>query len=98
MDKYHILACIHLDPVDTDNPETLRLKELAIHLMNQVDESLTLHDFRVVSGDTHTNLLFDLVVPHTCKEPEEFAQRMREAVHSSDPRLYAVIKVEYSYI
>lgn len=97
LEKYHILACIHLDPVDTDNPETLQLKEKAISLMNGVDESLTLHDFRVVNGDTHTNLLFDLVVPHTCKNPEEKAQQMRDAVHNSDPRLYAVIKVEYSY-
>ena len=97
MERYHILACIHLDPVDTDNPETLRLKEQAIALMNGVDEGLTLHDFRVVNGDTHTNLLFDLVVPHTCKNPEEMARRMRDAVHNSDPHLYAVIKVEYSY-
>ncbi|MBQ9842150.1 MAG: cation transporter [Clostridia bacterium] len=95
--KYHILSCIHMDPVDTDNPETLRLKELVIQLMNGVDESLTLHDFRVVAGDTHTNLLFDLVVPHTCKNPEEMAARMRDAVHGADDRLFAVIKVEYSY-
>lgn len=97
MERYNILSCIHMDPVDTDNPETLRLKELAISLMNGVDESLTLHDFRVVSGDTHTNLLFDLVVPHTCKHPEELAAKMRDAVHEADPRLFAVIKVEYSY-
>ena len=97
MERYHILSCIHMDPVDTDNPETIRLKELAISLMNGVDESLTLHDFRVVSGDTHTNLLFDLVVPHTCKHPEELAAKMRDAVHTADPKLFAVIKVEYSY-
>ncbi len=97
LDKYHILACIHMDPVDMDNPETLRLKEITIGLMNGVDERLTLHDFRVVNGDTHTNLLFDLVVPHTCKNPDEIAGQMREAVHNCDPRLYAVIKVEYSY-
>ncbi len=97
LEKYHILTCIHMDPVDTDNPETLRLKEMAIGLMNGVDESLTLHDFRVVNGDTHTNLLFDLVVPHDCKNPEETAQKMRDAVHEADPKLFAVIKVEYSY-
>ena len=97
MEKYHILTCIHMDPVDTDNPETLRLKEFAIGLMNQQNEQFTLHDFRAVYGDTHTNLLFDLVVPHTCKKPEEEAARLREAVHTADPHLYAVIKVEYSY-
>jgi len=97
MEKYNILSCIHMDPVDTDNPETLRLKEMTIGLMNAVDERLTLHDFRVVAGETHTNLLFDLVMPHQEKNPEAIAARMREAVHAADPKLYAVIKVEYSY-
>ena len=97
MDKFRILSCIHMDPVDNDNPETMRLKEMAISLMNGVDESLTLHDFRVVYGDTHTNLLFDLVVPHTCKNPEDLAAKMRDAIHTADNKLFAVIKVEYSY-
>lgn len=97
LEKFHILSCIHMDPVDTDNPETLRLKELTIGLMNGIDERLTLHDFRVVAGETHTNLLFDLVVPHQTKNTEELAARMRDAVHNADPKLYAVIKVEHSY-
>ena len=97
LEKFNILSCIHMDPVDTDNPETLRLKELAIGLMNGIDERLTLHDFRVVTGETHTNLLFDLVVPHQTKNTEELATRMQEAVHNADPKLYAVIKVEHSY-
>ncbi|MBQ3203295.1 MAG: cation transporter [Clostridia bacterium] len=96
-EKFNILACIHMDPVDTDNPETLRLKAVVIRLMNEVDESLTLHDFRVVSGDTHTNLLFDLVIPHSCQNGQELASRLREAVHTYDPKLFAVIKVECSY-
>ena len=97
MEKFHILTCIHMDPVDTDNPETLRLKEMAIALMNGIDESLTLHDFRVVSGDTHTNLLFDLVVPHGYDNRQQAAARLREAIHAYDPKLFAVIKVETSY-
>ncbi len=96
-ETFHILSCIHMDPVDTDNPETLRLKAMAIRLMNEVDESLTLHDFRVVTGDTHTNLLFDLVVPHGCQNGQELATRLREAIHAHDPRYFAVIKVECSY-
>lgn len=96
-EKYHILSCIHMDPVDTDNPETARLKEMTIGLMNALDESWTLHDFRVVYGDSHTNLLFDLVVPHRSKNTDEIAARMRAAVHAADPKLYAVVKVEYSY-
>ena len=96
-EKFNILSCIHMDPVDTDNPETLRLKEVAIHLMNEVDESLTLHDFRVVTGDTHTNLLFDLVFPHGHPDREDATARLRDAIHAYDEHLYAVIKAESSY-
>lgn len=96
-ERFNILSCIHMDPVDTDNPETLRLKAEVIRLMNEVDESLTLHDFRVVSGDTHTNLLFDLVVPHGYDNRQQVAARLREAIHAYDPKLFAVIKVETSY-
>ena len=96
-ERFNILSCIHMDPVDTDNPETLRLKEVAIRLMNEVDECLTLHDFRVVAGDTHTNLLFDLVVPHGYADRQQAAARLRDAIHAYDDKLYAVIKVETSY-
>ena len=96
-EKFNILSCIHMDPIDADNPETQRLKELAIRLMNEVDETLTLHDFRVVTGDTHTNLLFDLVVPHGYDNRQQAAARLREAIHAYDPKLFAVIKVETSY-
>ncbi len=96
-ERFNILSCIHMDPVDTDNPETLELKAVVIRLMNEVDESLTLHDFRVVSGDTHTNLLFDLVVPHGYDNRQQAAARLREAIHAYDPKLFAVIKVETSY-
>ena len=96
-EKFNILSCIHMDPVDNDNPETLRLKELAIRLMNETDESLTLHDFRVVTGDTHTNLLFDLVVPHGHADRQGVAARLRDAIHAYDPKYFAVIKVESSY-
>lgn len=96
-ERFNILSCIHMDPVDTDNPETLRLKAVVIRLMNEVDESLTLHDFRVVSGDTHTNLLFDLVVPHGYDNRQQATARLREAIHAYDPKLFAVIKVETSY-
>ena len=96
-ERFNILSCIHLDPVDTDNPETLRLKEVTIRLMNEVDESLTLHDFRVVAGDTHTNLLFDLVVPHGYANPKGASAALQDAIRAHDPKLFAVIKVEYSY-
>ncbi len=57
------LATIHMDPVDSHDPETLKLKEKVGELLASYNSSFTFHDFRVVHGDTHTNLLFDIVVP-----------------------------------
>ncbi len=97
LEKYHLISCIHMDPVDTDNPETLRLQALAAGLVADIDRSLTIHDFRVVAGDSHTNLLFDVVVPHGYPERETLAARIREAIHATDGKLNAIVKVESSY-
>ena len=80
-----------------DNPETLRLKEMVTGLLSEMDGRLSLHDFRVVAGDTHTNLLFDVVVPHDYPRREQLSARIQELVHSRDPKLFTVIKVETSY-
>lgn len=70
--KYGIELTIHLDPIDLSNPETKRLKEKARAVLKEIDETFTLHDFRVVHGEKHSNVLFDVVVPFeaTIKEEE----------------------------
>ena len=97
LEKYHLISCIHMDPVDTDNPEALRLKQLATDLVAEIDRTLTIHDFRMVAGDSHTNLLFDVVVPHNYPDREGLSTRIREAVHAADATLYAIVKIESSY-
>lgn len=96
-EKYNLISCIHMDPVDMDNPETLQLKEMVTGLLSGMDERLSLHDFRVVAGDTHTNLLFDVVVPYDYPQRGQLPARIQEAVHSQNPKLFTVIKVETSY-
>ncbi|MBQ9859741.1 MAG: cation transporter [Clostridia bacterium] len=97
MEKYNLVSCIHMDPVETDNPEALRLKEMAIGLVTAIDPALSIHDFRVVVGDTHTNLLFDVVTPHGYKDRDGLSTRIKQAVHAADEKLYAVIKIETSF-
>ncbi len=58
---------IHMDPVDTKNEKLAELKQRAQDVLNALDESLSLHDFRMVSGETHTNLVFDVVLPFESK-------------------------------
>ena len=95
--RFNVISCIHMDPIDTDDPETVRLKELAAAQLAAIDERLTLHDFRVVHGETHTNLIFDVVVPFDYSDKDALAADIRRRIHESDERLFTVIKLENRY-
>lgn len=58
------LTTIHMDPVATKDERVLALKEQCKRIVKSIGESLSLHDFRVVLGDSHTNLIFDVVIPY----------------------------------
>lgn len=57
-------AVIHMDPVCVHDEQTQRLKIMVQHVVSTIDERLTIHDFRIVTGPTHTNLIFDVVTPY----------------------------------
>lgn len=57
------LTTIHMDPVVTTDERVTELKEKCTLLVKEIGDTLSLHDFRVVFGDTHTNMIFDVVVP-----------------------------------
>ena len=93
-------AVIHMDPVVTDDGLTGPLRSRVAELVKQVDPAITIHDFRVVAGPTHTNLVFDAVVPFDEKlTAAQAADKIRALVRSMDDgRYFAVVKVENSYI
>ena len=97
MEKLHCHAVIHMDPIVTDGSVTA-LKEQVAALVKQVDPGLTIHDFRVVRGTTHDNLIFDAVLPFSSsKTPTQAAQEIRALVRAMDGNYYAVVTVEHSY-
>ena len=88
---------IHMDPIVTDGSVTA-LKEQVAALVKQVDPGLTIHDFRVVRGTTHDNLIFDAVLPFSSsKTPAQAAQEIRALVRTMDGNYYAVVTAEHSY-
>jgi divalent metal cation (Fe/Co/Zn/Cd) transporter len=60
----HCDATIHMDPIDTNNEAVAERKAAVVELIRSMDEGLSIHDFRMVVGNTHTNLIFDVVVPY----------------------------------
>ncbi len=72
-------ALIHIDPVDTNDEILSFLRETVEHVVLAIDPALSLHDFRVVPCDTHTNLIFDLVVQYGCSKCDEELKRVISA-------------------
>lgn len=62
-----ITMVIHLDPIVIDDPLVNQLRQKVEEIVNKMDGNLSMHDFRVVFGTTHSNLIFDLVIPFECK-------------------------------
>lgn len=62
-ESLHCNAVIHMDPVLVGDPETERLKAIVTDILSDIDPQISMHDFRIVQGPTHTNLIFDVVIP-----------------------------------
>lgn len=91
---------IHLDPVAANDERTNRLKEEVTTILNGLDKVLTLHDFRIVPGETHTNLIFDIVIPFKYRMSDnEISEYMKKAIHEMDDGQYfAVINIDHAYV
>lgn len=93
------LATIHMDPVDVRDELTARMKEKVGTIISETDELISFHDFRMVSGPTHTNVIFDIVVPYNYKHSdEEIVDIIANKIHESDERFFAVIDVDHDFV
>lgn len=96
-EKMHIDLVLHMDPVKVNDPETEYYRAKVVKALHQIDESWGFHDFRIVSGPTHVNLVFDLVVPfeetYTKKQIEEM---LLSHIHS-DKKIYIVLTIDHPY-
>ena len=98
MERLHCHAVIHMDPIVTDDDRVNALRTQVAELVKQVDPALTIHDFRVVRGTTHDNLIFDAVLPFSSsKTPAQAAQEIRALVRAMDGNYYAAVTVEHSF-
>ena len=90
-----IALTVHIDPLVLDDPKVNRYRQEAERIVLSVDPRFRLHDFRVVGGTAHSNLVFDVAVPFDCKMSEtEILSRIRDGVSLLDGNLDAVVTVE----
>ncbi len=96
--KMRCVATIHMDPVVTDETTT-QLRNQVAQLVQTVDPRITIHDFRIVPGPTHTNLVFDAMVPFDLPLEEKAVERaIRDKVRQLPGNYYAVVHAETSYV
>lgn len=98
-DDLNCLATIHLDPIATNDPVVQMLKSQVIEAVLTINRGISIHDFRVVEGETHTNLIFDVVVPYEVKESVgEIKYMVQERVweHIGE-NYYTVVDVDRLY-
>ncbi len=92
-------AVIHMDPIATNDELTRSVREKVASLVTCIDSNLTIHDFRMVTGPTHTNIIFDVVVPYDLKKSdEEIRISIEKIVKSIDDNYFSVINIDRSYI
>ncbi len=90
---------IHMDPVLVGDEMTDRLKETTAEILKSISEDLSFHDFRIVTGPTHTNLIFDVVVPYDCKLTEyEIKDSFDNALNKKTTDCFTVITFDRSYV
>lgn len=91
---------IHMDPIDIDDPYTNDLRERCFKMVKDIDERLNMHDFRIVKGHTHNNLIFDVVVPFKFQySDKELLDLLHENLPQNEngPINYAVITLDRAY-
>ena len=88
-----------MDPVETNDESVIETKAKITALVKILDERISIHDFRMVRGETHTNVIFDAVVPFSVPMTEKEAKAKIEAlVHTMDPHYFAVVEIDKAMI
>lgn len=95
-----IFLVVHMDPIEIEDEHVLLIRNRANQAIAEIDDSCTIHDFRVVDGQKQINLIFDLVVPreYDKEKQSEVERALCEKMKEQDERYEFVITVEHSFV
>lgn len=97
-EKLGCSAVVHMDPIVTDDVETNATREEIKRVVSNIDSRMTIHDFRMVPGPTHTNVIFDVAVPFdTDMDDDELREILGARIRDVDSKLNAVIEIDKCY-
>ncbi len=93
---------VHMDPIDSINPETIELKNKVNSIVESTENVISFHDFRIVKGPTHTNVLFDLVLSlethNNTAAKKNIVRYITDQIKLIDPRYNVIIKTDVNLV
>ena len=99
LEEFGVNLTVHMDPIQTDNEEVNKLRKIVTETISSIDSILNIHDFRVVFGPTHTNILFDIVIPYKFKMSlNEILDVVREAIDDGKTVYNFVVEVDRNFV
>ena len=100
LNKFNITTTIHMDPVDFEDETVIKLQPKVKEIVKKINPEYNIHDFRIVKGNTHTNVVFDCVIPSDDHiSHEKLASAIEQEINKLDGGpYYAVVEVEHSYV
>ncbi len=97
--KFNCNAVIHMDPIETDNEQINEMSKKVRNVLESIDSRLSMHDFRMVSGETHTNLIFDVVVPFDFHmTPKKLIGEIQKEIFKVNNSYFVVITIDKSFV
>ena len=97
--KFNCDAVIHMDPIETDNEQINEMSAKVRSVLDSIDSRLSMHDFRMVSGETHTNLIFDVVVPFDFHmTPKKLIAEIQKEIFKINNSYFVVITIDKSFV
>ena len=87
-----------MDPIETNNEKLMEYVQILKEVLFDIDEIIKFHDVRLVVGETHTNLIFDILVPFEFKySDEELIKLVKEKIKEKDSKINCVILIDKDY-
>lgn len=98
--KYSAICTIHMDPIDTKSKEIKDLRPYISDTLLKFNPDITFHDLRIVKGETHTNVIFDILVPSSYKDKDciELVKALKKEIKLFNNKYNVVINVDHDYI
>lgn len=97
--QLNIHCTVHMDPINLDDPNRELLKQILMETIASLEGVCNFHDLRIVTGPTHTNVVFDVAVSPECKlSNEELSKKLSDAVTDYNPDFHAVIEFDRAYV